>query len=167
MTVAPFDPLRALRVLRRHRVRFVLIGGLAGRLRGSPTVTNDIDLCYARDGENLERLARALRELGTRLRGVSEEVPFLLDARTLKAGDHFTFATKAGNLDCLGFPAGSGGYEALASRAETMDLGGVKAPVSSLDDLIRMKRAAARPKDLIEAEVLTALKDEIDRSRRR
>jgi len=167
MTTAPFDPLHALRVLRKHRVRFILIGGFAGRLRGSPTVTNDLDLCYARDGENLERLAAALQDLKARLRGVPEHVRFLLDARTLKSGDHFTFVTSAGNLDCLGFPAGSGGYEGLVDRAEEMDLGGIRTSVVSLDDLILIKRAAARPKDLIEVEVLKALREETRRPRRR
>jgi hypothetical protein len=43
-----------------------------------------------------------------------------------------------------------------------MDIGGVTVKVASIDDLIRMKRAAGRPKDLIELEVLGALRDEID-----
>jgi hypothetical protein len=64
-------------------VRFVVIGGLAGRLWGSPTMTNDVDFCYARDPLNLERLAAALIEHRARLRGVADDVPFLLDATTL------------------------------------------------------------------------------------
>src|SRR5687768_10328290 len=108
MTAAPaFDPGRALATLARHRVRFVIIGGLAGRLWGSPSVTNNLDICYARDMTNLDRLAQALKELEARLRGAPENIPFFLDAQTLAAGDHFTFVTKAGNLDCLGLPMGS------------------------------------------------------------
>lgn len=38
---------------------YVLIGGLAGRLHGSPTLTNDTDLSYARDGDDLIRMKRA------------------------------------------------------------------------------------------------------------
>jgi hypothetical protein len=37
---ARHDPRLALRTLDRHGVAFVLIGGLAGRAAGSPTVTN-------------------------------------------------------------------------------------------------------------------------------
>jgi hypothetical protein len=162
MTLAAFDPFRAFRALDRHGVRFVVIGGLGGRLHGSPTVTNDVDVCYERSPENLERLASALRELRARLRGVDEEVPFRLDAATLAAGDHFTFTTSAGALDVLGTPAGVRGFDELAGRAVRFDLGDVSILVASIDDLIRMKRAAGRQKDLVEVEVLAALRDEID-----
>jgi hypothetical protein len=157
-----FDPLQILQVLDQHRVKFVVIGGIAGRLWGSTTVTNDLDICYARDRENLEALAGALKELKVRLRGADRDLPFITDARTLKMGDSFTFITIAGNLDCLGTPAGSGGYEALARTATKMDVGGVTVLVASLEDLIRMKRAAGRPKDLIEIEVLAAVREEIE-----
>lgn len=155
-----FDPLRAFRTLDAHGVRFVVIGGLAGRLHGSPTVTNDLDVCYERSPDNLERLAAALQDLGATLRGVEEEVPFRLDAATLAAGDHFTFATDAGNLDVLGSPAGVEGFAALARSARRFEVDGLTLAVASIDDLIAMKRAAGRPKDLIEVEVLAALKDE-------
>lgn len=161
--LAAFDPLAALTALERHGVRYVVIGAIAGRLLGSPTVTRDLDICYARDDANLEALASALRELHARLRGVSEDVPFILDARTLRAGDTFTFETDAGDLDILGTPAGTRGYEELIRTAEEQDLGGLTIQVASIDALIQMKRAAGRPKDLIEVEVLTALRDEIDR----
>ena len=96
-----FDPIGALQTLQRHDVRFVIIGGVAGRLWGSPTMTNDVDICYDRDPANLERLAAALRELHARLRGVDDDVPFLLDAVTLANGENFTFTTDVGPLDVL------------------------------------------------------------------
>ncbi len=156
-----FDPLLAFGALAKQSVRFVVVGGFAGRIWGSPTVTNDVDVCYARDRVNLERLALALSSLHARLRGAPEAVPFRLDARALEAGDHFTFVTDAGNLDCLGVPAGTRGYDDLASTAKEFDLGKLKVKVAALEDLIRMKRAAGRPKDRIEVEVLNALKEEI------
>src|SRR5687767_8706257 len=102
-----FDPIPILQVLSSLDVRFVLIGGFAGRLWGSNTVTNDLDICYARDRPNLEALAAALRQLGATLRGASKDLPLLLNALTLERGDHFTFETKFGDLDCLGTPPGS------------------------------------------------------------
>lgn len=165
MSSAAFDPLCAFKVLTAHRVRFVVIGGFAGRLWGSPLVTNDLDICYARDSANLDALAAALRALRASLRGVTEEVPFKLDARSFRSGDHFTFVTDAGNLDCLGFPDGSGGFDQLTRAARQMDLGEVKVWVAAIEDLMCMKRAAGRPKDLIEVEVLGALRDEIEGSR--
>jgi len=153
------DPLAALRRLAEHGVRFLIIGGQAGLARGSSLVTNDLDVCYERSPENLERLATALRSMDARLRGVDEDVPFILDARTLRNGDSFTFDTEFGAVDVLATPSGTRGYDDLAAGASTMDVGGFDVDVASLDDLIRMKRAAGRPKDLYAVEVLVALRD--------
>ena len=157
-----FDPRPILGVLVHHQVRFVVIGGVAASLQGSTTITNDFDICYSRDSDNLERLAAALTEVGATLRGAREPVAFRLDARTLKAGLNFTFDTKYGPFDCRGEASGSFDYEQLTTNADEMDLVGTKVPVASLDDLIRMKRAAGRPKDRIELEVLAAVREERD-----
>ena len=161
-----FDPRPLLGVLVRHEVRFVVIGGIAASLQGSTTITNDFDICYARDHENLKRLVRALTELAATLRGPREPVAFRLDARTLNAGLNFTFDTKYGPFDCLGSVAGSFDYEQLRRNSDLMNLVGTNVSVASLDDLIRMKRAAGRNKDLIEVENLSALREVRDSHRR-
>ncbi|MEO7803176.1 MAG: hypothetical protein ABIS18_01680 [Actinomycetota bacterium] len=160
-----FDPVLALSTLDKYKVRFVLIGGLAARVHGSPSVTNDLDICYDRKDDNLTRLAGALKVLGASLRGGPEGLPFLLDADTLKRGDHFTFLTDAGALDILGVPSGSHGFEELLLTAERMDLGGFKVWVAAIDDLISMKKSAGRPKDRVEVEILGALREEVDKSK--
>ena len=161
-----FDAGALVRILQRQEVDFIIIGGIAGQLWGSSTITQDLDICYAREKTNLEHLAQALRELRAKLRGVKEDVPFRLDARTLFNGDSFTFTTDFGALDCLATPTGTNGYADLKQAAENVPVGdGLKVWVCSIDDLIRMKRAAGRPKDRIEVEVLGAVRDE--RRRRR
>jgi len=163
VTERTFDPLRALATLNRHGVRYVLIGGFAGKLHGSPILTVDIDICYGRDPTNIELLVDALRDLHPTLRGAPADSPFRLDAMTIRNGDAFTFVTDAGDLDILGTPTGTRGYDELARTAVRMDLGDVTVDVASLDDLIAMKRAAGRPRDRAHLEVLAALRDEIDR----
>lgn len=157
-----FDPVRMLEALNAEGVRYIVIGAVAGRMLGSPSLTGDLDICYERDPANLERLSTVLMGLHARLRGVDPNVPFRLDARSLAAGDTFTFVTDAGDLDILGTPAGTTGFDDLNRTAETVDIDGLVVRVASIDDLIRMKRAAGRPKDLIEVEVLAALREEID-----
>jgi hypothetical protein len=157
-----FEPLAAIHILLDHQVRFVLIGGVAGAAHGSPSVTQDLDICPERSAENLERLAAALRSVHARLRGADDEVPFLLDARTRAADAHFTFATDVGDLDCLLTPSGTEGFDDLARDAVIVDLGDVEVAVASLGALIRMKRAAGRAKDRAELEILGALRDEVD-----
>jgi hypothetical protein len=59
-------------------------------------------------------------------------------------------------------PAGTSGYDELARTAAPLDLFGQRVLIASVDDLIRMKRAAGRPKDLLALEELGALRDEMD-----
>lgn len=159
---ASFDPVGILRTLTDRGVRFVVIGGLAARAHGSPSVTGDADVCYARDDDNLRRLAGALQFLNAKLRGAGADVPFRLDAPTLKAGDHFTFSTSLGPLDCLGIPAGSAGFDELQETAVPLNIEGSTVLVASLDLLMKMKAAAGRAKDRAELEILGALREELE-----
>ncbi len=167
MSVEPFRPRALLRVLVEHEVDFVVVGGMAGSARGSAYVTQDLDIAYARDRENLERLATALREVGARLRGAPEDVPFILDAESLERGAHFTFDTVRGPLDLLDRPDGSPPYPELKARAGPSEIvDGVPVLVASLDDLIAMKEATGRSRDALVASELRLLADEIRQSDR-
>jgi len=159
-----FQPAAIIALLHRHAVRYVVIGGLAAALRGSPSVTQDVDICHARNRENLTHLASALGEVHARLRGAPPDLPFRLDALTLARGDSFTFTTDLGWLDILATPSGTGGFDELVANADRMEAFDETVLVASIDDLIRMKRAAGRPRDRAELEILGALRDEIDRA---
>jgi len=143
-----FDPGPIFETLLRHGVNFVVIGGLAGIAHGSAYNTEDVDVAYERSRENLSRLAEALVELGATLRGASSGLRFQLDAETLRAGMNFTFDTRFGSLDILGEPSGAPRYEELSRAGSSESLWGITIRVASLDHLIAMKEAAARPRDL-------------------
>jgi hypothetical protein len=162
--VSEFDPFRVVRALLARDVKFVIVGGFAGRAWGSPAITNDLDICYERSKPNLDALAATLRELGASLRGAPEGLPFQLDGKTLAMGDSFTFETAAGWVDCLGTPSGTTGYHDLIRNAADVTVDDVTFKVVSLDDLLRMKRAAGRPKDRVAIEILSALKEERERA---
>lgn len=158
-----FDPLGALNALLDHEVDFVLIGGLAARLHGSPTVTDDLDISHNKETANLERLAACLGSMDARLRlpDPEERLDIEIDWRLLAAADNFTFTTDFGALDCLALPAGIESYQELFAHAVLMNLGDMTIRIASIDDLMSMKGAAGRRKDLIELEILAALKEEL------
>ena len=152
-----FRPEILLGRLGHGGVDYVVIGGVAAQAHGSAQFTGDLDICYSAEADNLERLGNALVDLKARLRGVAEEVPFVPDARTLRRTQILTLETQAGPLDLLIDPSGSPGYDTLAHRAVRVAWAGTTIKVASLEDLIAMKRAAGRPKDLIAVEELEAI----------
>lgn len=158
-----FDPELLTRHLAKHGVNFVVVGGVAATLHGSPMLTGDVDIAYERTKENLRRLATALVEVHARLRGVEENLPFVPEVPTLEAGSNFTFETDLGNLDCLGWIDGIDSYKSLSRNAVTMRLGRSDVMVASIDDLILMKRAAARAKDRDAIRYLEAIKEVLER----
>jgi hypothetical protein len=151
-----------LRRLTEREVDFVVVGGVAVILQASPRLTKDLDICYAPEQVNLDRLGAVLIELGARLRGVEEDLPFVPDGRALRHTQILTLTTVDGGLDLLVAPDGSPSYPALRRRADQIDIDGIVVRVASIEDLIAMKRAAGRPQDLVDLESL-----EIARRRRR
>ena len=156
-----FDPAPALVAFAEAGVDFVVIGGVAGGAHGSSFGTFDLDLAYARDTENLERIAAVLRRLDARLRGAPPDVPFLLDSESLEAGGNFTFSTSMGSVDLLAYPAGAPPYERLRAAAKVIHVRGHSVRIASLDHLIAMKEAAGRPRDKVMAMEYRALADEL------
>jgi hypothetical protein len=159
---AEFEPKRLLRALIAHDVDFVVIGGLAGMARGSAYPSYDLDIAYARNDQNLAALADALRDVDATLRGAPPDVPFILDAKTLRNGSNFTFATPWGSLDIIADAAGGPPYERLREAAgPPLPIEGELVTVASLDHLIAMKEAAGRPKDKLMATEYRVLSDEL------
>jgi predicted nucleotidyltransferase len=143
--------------LAHARVEFVVIGGLAVLTHGHVRATVDLDVCYARTPENLQRLVDALTPIHPRLRGAPEGLPFFFDMASLRNGLNFTLVTDEGELDLLGEVTGVGGYTDLVLQALTTEAFGVEVRLMALADLIRSKAAAGRPKDLLDLEALKAI----------
>jgi hypothetical protein len=166
--VAEYDPVGMLRVLVKHRVEFVVIGGVAARLRGAPILTQDLDVTPRASPSNLTALAAALDDLGARLRTSTdpEGVAFPHSAELLAAAKSWTLTTSLGDLDLVLEPAGTRGYEDLKEQAESLTVA-VDPPlavdVASLEDIIRSKQAAGRAKDQAALPLLRQTLDEIDR----
>ncbi len=144
-----FEPEPIVAALLAREVTFVVIGGFAARLQGSPLLTGDIDVTPEMSVENLRRLSEALRDLDARVRhpDVPEGLPFAHDATSLAGSVFWNLTTRHGDLDVSFTPAGTTGYADLAAQAVIIPIAGVDFPVASLADIIRSKDAADRPKD--------------------
>lgn len=166
MSESPFDPEAILAALERHGVRYVLIGGLAATLYGSPHVTTDVHITPAADAGNLERLAAALVELDARPRVENEPegVPFDRSAEALARASIWNLVTRHGALDLALTPAGTSGYDDLQRDAVEIDIRGTHVLVASLADVIRSKEAADREKDRLTLPTLRRLLEEQGKS---
>lgn len=137
-----------LEVLQRHDVSFVLIGGFAAVVHGSPLPTNDVDITPARDPENVARLSAALTELEAKLRVDGQApLPFAHDADSLAAVGLWNLTTRHGDLDISLVPSGTRGYEDLRRDAIEIEIRGTTVLLASLADIVRSKDAAGRDKD--------------------
>jgi hypothetical protein len=160
----PFEPFPLLAALRRHEVDFVVIGIIAAIAQGYPMTTRDLDITPAREHANVERLARALRELEAKLRTPSEPMDFPIEAAYLESVDSWTLLTALGELDIFFQPLGTRGYDDLRRDSFEVTLGGTPVLVASLRDVIRMKEATGRVKDQAQ---LPALRRTLELIRRR
>jgi hypothetical protein len=151
------DPTRVFETLNRHRVDYLVIGGFAVIAHGHIRATKDIDLVASEQRENLERLADALRELGARLRGIdAEHLPVdPTNPDDLADGANWTMVTDAGWVDFMAQPPGANPYPQMLARSVRRRVRNVDIPIIGLDDLIRMKKAAGRPRDLADIAALS------------
>jgi hypothetical protein len=157
-----FRPEEILRILAKHRVDYVLVGGLAAAIHGSDELTTDIDITPELSPSNLSRLSAALRELNALVRTEQEPdgLPFDHDAESLASVTAWNLLTDFGALDLAFRPAGTQGYPDLRRDAERIVILGSPVTVASLADVVRTKEAGGRPKDLRSLPVLRRLLDE-------
>ena len=164
-----FDAATIIATLNRHGVQYVVIGALAAQLQGAPIPrTRAIDITPASDHDNLHRLSAALHELKARIRtaDVPEGLPFDHDGASLSRARVWNLTTPFGAFDLSFVPSGTEGYSDLARHAHVTESYGQLVPVADLDDVIRSKEAAGRPKDILHLPILLQTSQRL-RNRRR
>jgi hypothetical protein len=155
--VTDFD--RLLQALIKHEVEFVIVGGYAATLHGSAQLTLDLDICYERSRENYRRLVKALSPYKPHPRDFPANLPFVFDDQTIASGTNFTFRTTLGDIDLLGEMSGVGQYDQAVVGARTIPMHGRFCKIASLEVIIRSKKAAGRPKDLLTLPELEAMRE--------
>lgn len=139
--------LRLCRLLNRHRVRYLLAGGVAANLHGSVRATRDVDILVPRDAANARRLVDALSALPW---GVARELdPDEVIAKAI------TIVGDDPRVDILTV-AWTVGFDAAWPNRQVRRIEGVRVPYLSVDDL-RASKQTGRPGDLADLEVLDAI----------
>lgn len=137
--------------LEKHRVKYVVIGGIAAVLHGVPRATFDLDLLIEATPENARRLLDAFLDarLGTAALTTPEEL-LAKEITIFQDRVRIDVQTSTPGID---FP------QAWANRVE-MEYQNQKFFVLSKDDLIAAKKAAGRPVDLEDVRLLQLLDDD-------
>ncbi|MBI3318769.1 MAG: nucleotidyltransferase [Candidatus Omnitrophica bacterium] len=140
-----------------HRVRYVLIGGLAAVLYGSPRLTKDVDLFIEPTLENAKKALAALKAI--RFGTASLTTPQKLLSHEVTIFEDYI------RVDLLTAVKGLSFSQARRHRV-IKRIEGVQVPMVSLTDLIVSKKAAARSVDLEDVKILRRIQAK-DRSTRR
>jgi hypothetical protein len=156
--------------LNKFGVKYLVIGALAAQLQGAPIPrTRDIDITPSSDVANLRRLSAALHELQARIRtaDIPEGLPFDHNGTSLGKARVWNLTSPFGEFDISFIPSGTEGYDDLARNAQVIEAYGQLVPVADLNDVIRSKEAAGRPKDIIHLPILiqTAQRRRIQKGR--
>jgi hypothetical protein len=132
-------------------VRYVVIGATAFPIHGYARATLDMDIFIDATTDNAERTLAALRDTGYDVTDITVE-----DLQTKK----LLIRQYILETDIHPFVAGVNFEEVWKNRVEEV-IGQTPAFFAGLDDLIRMKQAAGRPKDLEDVRILLKLKQQL------
>jgi hypothetical protein len=151
-----FRPEAIFEALADHGVRFVLIGGFAAMLHGSPYATFDVDVVPSVDPANLTALSNALKAIHARVWTNDEPDGLAFDhsGGSLARSKIWNLVTDHGRLDITFEPSGTAGFDDLRRDSVSLAVGGHSIDVASLADVIRSKQAAGRMKDQLVLPVL-------------
>lgn len=123
----------------------VLIGNAAAALQGAPVTTVDFDFLFRKTSRNLVKLKSVASALRATILRPYYPVSDLY--RVVRDDDGL-------QVDFMATIHGVRSFEVLRSRATRLDIGGTPILVAALEDVIRSKRAARRPRDLAVLEIL-------------
>jgi hypothetical protein len=144
-----------IRVLVNAKVNMVIVGALGMVIRGADFTTFDMDICYEKSPENIERLCRALAPYCAIIRSAFNDITYLLSENERSE----SFSTDFGKIDMLASVSGLGNYNDVVGFAAVVELGDMTVQTLTLDGLIKAKEAANRPKDQAHLVTLRALKE--------
>ena len=160
MTKPTISYLEILKTLRRHKVDFIVVGGVGAALHGAPLAAFDLDLVHSREDSNLTRLWTSFRQLGAhyRMPARQAQMPGLSD---LASTAQHLLMTRFGPLDLQGVIGHGRDYNQLQKESVEMEIGsGLKVRVATLECLIKTKEESGLEIDQAVLPILRRLLEE-------
>jgi hypothetical protein len=135
-----------LSLLKKHKVRYLVVGGYAVMKYTEPRFTRDLDLWVSTDEENSNAVFAALKEFGAPLKDLTPR-------DFTQKGYFYQMGNPPLRLDIMMSIPGVE-FESAWGRREEVRLGEFVIPFISKADLIKAKEASGRPQDFMDAEKL-------------
>lgn len=146
---------RILALLHDAELPFVVVGGVAANAHGAVRQTQDLDVVMPMTPEVLDRLLDVLRPFHPRHALRRDLGPISQDGEVLSTFRMLLIETDLGRLDVISEIPPIGRYDDLATI--TLRLSGRDVRFVTLEQLIEIKAAAGRPKDILAVEELRAI----------
>ena len=153
------DFLEILKVLSKHEVDFIVVGGVCAVLHGAPITTFDLDIVHSRSQKNLTNLMTALKELGAHYRERKDKKLKPKPSHLASTGHHLLI-TKSGPLDLLGKIGNSHTYSDLLPFTVDLKVSKLHVSILELETLIKVKKETVTEKDKIIIPILERTLDE-------
>ena len=127
-------------------IKFILVGGLAAVVQGSPVTTMDVDIVHNRSSENISKLIAFLNSIDATYRRPDDKV-IGPNEEDISGMGHFLFSTRFGPLDVLAFIEQGKTYEDLLEDTVEIEFRGYIIRVLNLKELVELKKKSRDPKD--------------------
>ena len=163
MQNATLDFFEILQTLKRHKVDFIIVGGVCAVLHGAPVSTFDLDIVHSRSEDNLTRLKEALEDLDAYYR-TRRDKRLIPDITHLASPGHQLLMTRFGPLDLLGTIGEGKSYEDLIEQTSKESLENMSVYLLNLETLINIKEKIGREKDNA---VLPVLRSTLEEKKKR
>jgi predicted nucleotidyltransferase len=160
---ATLDFFEILQTLKRHKVDFIIVGGVCAVLHGAPVSTFDLDIVHSRSEDNLTRLKEALEDLDAYYR-TRRDKRLIPDITHLASPGHQLLMTRFGPLDLLGAIGDGKSYEDLIEQTSKESLENMSVYLLNLETLINIKEKIGREKDNA---VLPVLRSTLEEKKKR
>lgn len=146
-----------IEIFAENKIKFVVVGEIVAFVYDLPHGSFAFEVCYARQSENVKLIIEALAPFNPFPRDSTKHSSFQWNEQILSDRKVTRLETDLGNVDLLGEVEGIGTYGKVEKESTVNRVFGLDVKILTIKGLLKAKKAAARPKDLLVIPELEAL----------